>query len=63
VVSNHIISVAIFATVVVIKAFLWPDLSEFERYEMYLSLEIHFEQLTVATFKYLVATCGEWQEG
>ncbi len=42
VVSNHLCSVATFATIVATKVFLSPLLSEFERYTVYLSLELQF---------------------
>ncbi len=47
VVSNHILSVTTFYTFVAIKALL----SHFVRNEVYLPLEIHFEHLSVATFR------------
>ncbi len=40
VVSNHICSVATFATIVATKVLLSPLLSEFERYKVYLPLEL-----------------------
>jgi hypothetical protein len=63
VVSNQVLSVATIATTVATKVFLSPVLPEFEICVVYLSLEIHFEQLSVAKFKSLAATCGEWRRG
>jgi hypothetical protein len=42
VVSNHIRSIATFATIVETKVLLSPLLSEFERYTVYLPLELQF---------------------
>jgi hypothetical protein len=57
-VSNHIISIAEFATIVATKDLLLPLLSEFERFAVYLLLKFNSNSKQLS-----VATCGEWRQG
>jgi hypothetical protein len=61
VVSNHILSVATFATIVATPVLLWPLLSEFE--SEFTIRNPFVRQLAVTAIKSLVATCGKWRQG
>ncbi len=65
--SNQNVLVATFATKVVTESLLSPQLrnicsKNFKLYD-FLTISQLLEKVPVATFKELVATCGEWRQG
>jgi len=55
--------VATFATFVATKSLLSPQNGEIYNLVNILTMKPFLENLSVATFKWPVATCGEWRQG